>query len=75
MTGGATAGFPTRALAWFDVQRVRVRRLPTDNGSCYRRRAVGAVIRVHARRHRCTRPCCPLTNGMAERFIRALLHE
>ena len=38
-TSGATAPAFCRALRWFRARGVRVRRVMTDNGSCYRRRA------------------------------------
>lgn len=73
--GATAAGFLERALAWYQAQGIRVRRLLTDNGSCYRSRALAAVAARHELRHRFTRPYRPQTNGKAERFIRTLLHE
>lgn len=73
--GPTTAGFLTRALAWFRARGVRVRALLTDNGGCYRSTAVQHVITATRLRHRRTRPYRPQTNGKAERFIRTLLHE
>lgn len=69
------AGFLARALAWFRAQGIRVQRLLTDNGSCYRSRVHQTVVTAHGLRHRFTRPYRPQTNGKAERFIRTLLHE
>ncbi len=73
--GPTTAAFLTRALAWFARWGIRVRRLQTDNGYCYRSAAVQAVERAARVQHRFTRPYRPQTNGKAERFIRTLLHE
>lgn len=73
--GDTTAGFLTRALAWFAALGIRVRRLLTDNGKCYLSHAVQRVITEARLRHRRTRPYRPQTNGKAERFIRTLLHE
>lgn len=73
--GPTTAVFLTRAVAWFQAHRIRVRALLTDNAKCYGSAPVQAVIRHHRLRHRCTRPYRPQTNGKAERFIRTLLHE
>lgn len=74
-TGPISAGFLARALTWFAAQGVRVRRLLTDNGGCYRSAAFQAIVAAHQLRHRWTRPYRPQTNGKAERFIRTLLHE
>lgn len=74
-TGVTAAGFLIRALAWFQAQGIRVRRLLTDNGSCYRSATLAAVVRAHGLAHRFTRPYRPQTNGKAERFIRTLLTE
>ena len=73
--GATTAAFLARALAWFARWGIRVRRLLTDNGFCYRSAAVQAVERAARITHRFTRPYRPQTNGKAERLIRTLLHE
>ena len=74
-TGAVMASFLERAIAWFALHRIRIRRLLTDNGSCYRSQACGAVVRAHGIRHKFTRPYRPQTNGKAERFIRTLMQE
>jgi transposase InsO family protein len=67
------AGFWTRAEAFFASYGIRVRRVLTDNGACYRsfafRDALGAIA------HKRTRPYRPQTNGKVERFNRTLLDE
>lgn len=67
------AGFWLRANAWFADHGITVRKVLTDNGSCYRSRtfadALGAV------EHRRTRPYRPQTNGKVERFHRTLADE
>ena len=73
--GLTAAAFLTRALAWFAAQGVRVLRLLTDNGACYRSHAHRAVVAHHALAHTFTQPYRPQTNGKAERFIRTLLAE
>lgn len=70
----ATA-FLTRALAWFAARGIRVERVMTDNGSCYRSRLFGQVLTARAIRHIRTRPYTPRTNGKAERFIQTLQRE
>jgi transposase InsO family protein len=69
------AGFLQRAVAWFAAQGVRVLRLLTDNGNCYRSRRHRAVAEALGLAHSFTRPYRPQTNGKAERFIRTLLTE
>lgn len=69
-----TAGaFWCRAAAWFAEQGITIRRVLTDNGSCYRSRdfadALGPVV------HKRTRPYRPQTNGKVERFHRTLAEE
>jgi len=68
-------GFVRRAIAWFRAHGVRVRRVLTDNGSCYRSCGFRATCRALRLVHRHTRPYTPRTNGKAERFIQTLLRE
>lgn len=67
------AAFWLRANAWFAKHGIIVRKVLTDNGSCYRshafRDALGAI------EHRRTRPYRPQTNGKVERFHRTLADE
>jgi len=67
------AAFWIRANAWFTASGVAVRKVLTDNGSCYRSsifaEALGAV------EHRRTRPNRPQTNGKVERFHRTMAAE
>ena len=73
--GPTTAGFVTRAVAWFRAHGIRVRAIMSDNGKCYLSHAVQSVLTTLRLRHQRTRPYRPQTNGKAERFIRTLLHE
>lgn len=66
--GQATAAFTGRALAWFASHGVRVERVLTDNGWCYRSAAFQQVLATAGVRHQRTRPYRPQTNGKAERF-------
>ena len=67
------AQFWTRANTWFAECGITVRKVLTDNGSCYRshtfRDALGSI------KHRRTRPYRPQTNGKVERFHRTLADE
>jgi transposase InsO family protein len=67
------AGFWLRANTWFTDCGITVRKVLTDNGSCYRshdfRDALGDI------EHRRTRPYRPQTNGKVERFHRTLADE
>ena len=72
-SSGATAtGFLRRAVAWFAGHGVRVERVMSDNGACYRSSVHAAACRELAIRHIFTRPYRPRTNGKAERFIQTL---
>lgn len=67
------AAFWVRANRWFAECGITVRKVLTDNGSCYRsfafRDALGDI------EHRRTRPYRPQTNGKVERFHRTLADE
>ncbi len=71
---GVTAvAFLERALRFFRRQRLLVRELLTDNGSCYVSRRFRQACKRHGLRHLRTKPYRPETNGKAERFIQTLL--
>jgi transposase InsO family protein len=68
------AAFLHRACAWLHQQHgVTVRRVLTDNAKAYRVggnwAAVCAALQI---KRRFIKPCCPWTNGKAERFNRTL---
>lgn len=73
--GETAVEFLRRALAWFHARGIKIERLLSDNGSCYRSRAHAAACRQLGIRHSFTRPYRPRTNGKAERFIQTLLRE
>jgi len=70
-----TAHFAVRALRWFRSQGIVVERLLTDNGSAYRSRVFGRLVRRLGIAHKRTRPYRPQTNGKVERWIRTVLSE
>lgn len=73
---GITAtGFLVRAVDWFQRHGVTVRRVMTDNGSCYRSHLFQTTLHSLGARHVRTRPYTPRTNGKAERFIQTSIKE
>jgi transposase InsO family protein len=67
--------FLRRALAFFRRHGVRVERVMSDNGSCYRSKLHALACRALGVKHLTTRPYRPQTNGKAERLIRTMLGE
>lgn len=70
--GATAAAVLRRAVAWFADRGVRVERVLSDNGSCYRSdlwKATCADLGITPKR---TRPYRPQTNGKIERFHRTL---
>ena len=67
------AAFWIRANAWFNECGITVRKVLTDNGSCYRSHAFSDALGDIE--HRRTRPYRPQTNGKVERFHRTLADE
>jgi transposase InsO family protein len=63
------------ALAFFKKHGIQPQRVYSDNGSCYRSRAMQAAVAALGLKHRFTRPYTPKTNGKAERFIQTSLRE
>ncbi|MCV7395193.1 IS481 family transposase [Mycobacterium paraseoulense] len=64
-----------RAVRWFGARGVRVERVLSDNGACYRSyawRAACAELQIQPTR---TRPYRPQTNGKIERFHRTMANE
>ncbi len=71
----SAVSFLQAAVGYYRSLGVRIRRLLTDNGSCYRSQLFAAACRRLGIRHRFTRPYTPRTNGKAERFIQTMLRE
>jgi transposase InsO family protein len=71
--GQSAAAFLRRAVAWFESFGIRVERILSDNGACYRSDVHALACReLGIARHLFTRPYRPRTNGKAERFIQTL---
>jgi transposase InsO family protein len=68
------AAFWTRAHAFFASYQITVRRVLTDNGSCYRSHAFAAALGPNIA-HKRTRPYRPQTNGKVERYNRTMIDE
>ncbi|MBK5307296.1 MAG: IS481 family transposase [Frankiaceae bacterium] len=66
------AGVLRRATAWFKARGVRVERVLSDNGSCYRSLLWRDTCAELSITHKRTRPYRPQTNGKIERFHRTL---
>ncbi|RVC78147.1 IS481 family transposase [Mesorhizobium sp. M2A.F.Ca.ET.046.02.1.1] len=63
------------AVAYYAKLGIRVERVMTDNGSCYRSKVFRAACKRLGLRQVFTRPYTPKTNGKAERFIQTSLRE
>ncbi len=73
--GTSAAAFLKAAVEHYARLGVRIRRVLTDNGSCYRSADFRHACRSLGIRHKFTRPYTPRTNGKAERFIQTALRE
>lgn len=74
-TADTAIGVLRRAVGWFGARGVRVERVLSDNGSCYRSRAwrdTCVELDIQPKR---TRPYRPQTNGKVERFHRTMNNE
>jgi len=67
--------FLKETLAYYDSLGVKVERVMTDNGSCYKSFAFRRACRRLGLRHIRTKPYTPKTNGKAERFIQTSMRE
>lgn len=72
---GSAVAFLEAAVAYYASLGVKVERVMTDNGSCYRSRAFARACKKLDLRHIFTRPYTPKTNGKAERFVQTSLRE
>ncbi|MHA7662024.1 IS481 family transposase [Mycolicibacterium sp. HS_4_1] len=68
------ADFWVRANAYFNGYGITVKRVLTDNGSCYRSKVFATAL-GDGISHKKTRPYRPQTNGKVERFNRTLATE
>jgi transposase InsO family protein len=71
----SAVAFLETAVAYYATLGVRIERVMTDNGSCYRSKTFRAACKRLGVRQIFTRPYTPRTNGKAERFIQTALRE
>jgi transposase InsO family protein len=71
----SAVAFLIAAVAYYARLGVTVRRVMTDNGSCYRSRAFAKTSAGLGLKHIFTKPYTPKTNGKAERFVQTTLRE
>lgn len=71
----SAVAFLEAAIAYYAKLGVRVERVMTDNGSCYRSKMFRTACKQRDLRQVFTRPYTPKTNGKAERFIQTALRE
>jgi transposase InsO family protein len=74
-TGASAQLFFHMTRAHFSRFGFSVRRVLTDNGSCYKDHRFRKLLHSQHVKHRFTRPYTPRTNGKAERFIQTMLRE
>ena len=72
---GSAVAFLEAAVAYYRSLGVKVARVMTDNGSCYKSFDFRDACRDLGLRHIRTRPYTPKTNGKAERFIQTAPRE
>ena len=73
-TADAALAFLDEVVRFYHDHGIRLERVLTDNGTCFKRRWAEACAQ-HMIAVKKTRPYRPQTNGKAERFIRTLLER
>jgi transposase InsO family protein len=74
-TAASAVPFLKAAVAYYVSFGVKVARVMTDNGSCYKSLAFRNACEELGLKHIRTKPYTPKTNGKAERFIQTSLRE
>ena len=67
--------FLKAAVVYYASLGIKIERVMTDNGSCYKSFAFRKACKRLGLRHIRTKPYTPMTNGKAERFIQTSLRE
>ena len=73
-TSDSAIAFLDELVRFYNAHGISVKRVLSDNGSCFKRRWADACA-GHAINVKKTRPYRPQTNGKAERFIRTMLER
>jgi transposase InsO family protein len=71
----SAVAFLEAAVAYYRNLNLRIERVMTDNGSCYRSKTFRAACKRLGLRQIFTKPYTPKTDGKAERFIQTALRE
>jgi transposase InsO family protein len=71
----SAVAFLEAAIDYFASLGIRVERVMTDNGSCYRSKDLPCSLQPSRSSPIFTKPYTPRTNGKAERFIQTALRE
>jgi transposase InsO family protein len=71
----SAVAFLKAAIGYYASLGVKIERVMTDNGSCYKSFAFRAACKRLGLRHIRTKPYTPKTNGKVERFIQTSLRE
>jgi transposase InsO family protein len=74
-TARSACAFLTQAVRYYASLGIRIQRVLTDNGPCYKSRRFRRLGRRLGFKLRHTKPYTPRTNGKAERFIQTALRE
>jgi transposase InsO family protein len=72
---GCAVAFLKAAIAYYASLGVKVERVMSDNGACYKSLAFQKACKRLGLKHIRTKPYTPKTNGKAERFIQTSLRE
>ena len=71
----SAVAFLKAAVAYYQSLGITVKRVMTDNGSCYIAGDFAKACKALHLKHIRTKPYTPKTNGKAERFIQTALRE
>jgi transposase InsO family protein len=71
----SASAFLKAAVAYYKKLGVKIQRVMTDNGGCYKSATFRDRCKLLGLKHIRTKPYTPKTNGKAERFIQTSLRE